>query len=68
MNQIISMAISPNDKISQSYSHNFSKNRMDDFMRVSKEQYNKELEEEVGEIQRGEVLSHEEVVEMAKTF
>lgn len=35
--------------------------------RITVEQYNLELEEAMGEIQRGEVYSHEEVIKMVET-
>ncbi len=34
--------------------------------RISLEQYNKEIEKAVAQIERGEAYSHEEVVKMAK--
>lgn len=36
--------------------------------RVSIEQYNKELDEAIGQIENGHVYSHEEVVKMSKTW
>ena len=36
--------------------------------RISIEQYNKEIEEAMAEIEKGEVYTHEEVVKMAKNW
>jgi predicted transcriptional regulator len=36
--------------------------------RISIEQYNKEIDEAMEEIKRGEVYSHEEVVKMSKSW
>lgn len=36
--------------------------------RISLEQYNKEIDEAMEEIKRGEVVTHEEVVKMSKNW
>jgi predicted transcriptional regulator len=44
----------------------FLKSKQQQPVRISIEQYNKEIEEAMQEIERGETYSHEEVVKMAK--
>lgn len=39
-----------------------------EFERISVSQYNKELEEAMQEVKRGDVYSHEEVVKMSKKW
>lgn len=44
----------------------FLKGREEDPGRISIEQYNKEIDEAMEEVRRGETYSHDEVVKMAK--
>lgn len=44
----------------------FLKSRKENPGRISIEQYNKEIEEAMEEVKKGEVYSHNEVVKMAK--
>jgi hypothetical protein len=44
----------------------FLKGRRENPGRISLEQYNKEIDEAMEEVKRGEVYTHDEVVKMAK--
>ena len=44
------------------------KEKQEKTKRISIEQYNKEIEEALEEIERGEVYTHEEVVKMSKSW
>ena len=44
----------------------FLKGRKENPGRISFEQYNKEIDEAMGEVKRGEVYTHDEVVKMSK--
>ena len=46
----------------------FLNGRQENENRISIEQYNKELDEAMEQIKRGEVYSHEEVVKMSKNW
>jgi len=46
----------------------FLKGRKEKAERVSLEQYNKEIEEAMIEVENGEVYTHEEVVQMSKNW
>jgi hypothetical protein len=46
----------------------FLKGKVENKNRISIEQYNKELDEAMEQIKKGEVYSHEEVVKMSKTW
>ena len=46
----------------------FLNGKVENKKRISIEQYNKELDEAMEQIKKGEVYSHEEVVKMSKTW
>ncbi len=46
----------------------FLHGRSEDAGRISIEQYNKEIDEAMEEVNRGEVYSHDEVVKMSKDW
>ena len=46
----------------------FLHGRSEDAGRISIEQYNKEIDEAMEEVKRGEVYTHEEVVKMSKDW
>lgn len=46
----------------------FLKDRRENPGRITVEQYNKELDEAIEEIEKGEVYTHEEVVKMSKAW
>jgi predicted transcriptional regulator len=46
----------------------FLKGRSEDTNRISIEQYNKEIDEAMEEVKKGETYSQEEVVKMAKSW
>lgn len=46
----------------------FLKGRKDKPGRISIEQYNKEIDEAMAEVKKGEVYTHEEVVKMSKNW
>ena len=46
----------------------FLNSKVENKSRISIEQYNKELDEAMEQIKKGEVYSHEEVVKMSKTW
>ena len=46
----------------------FLKKRSVDSGRISIDEYNKEIDEAMEEVERGEVYSHEEVVKMSKDW
>lgn len=46
----------------------FLNSKVENKSRISIEQYNKELDEAMEQIKKGEVYSHEEVVKISKTW
>jgi hypothetical protein len=46
----------------------FLKSRKGNAKRISIEQYNKEIDEAMEEVKKGQVYSHEEVVKMARSW
>ena len=46
----------------------FLNSKVENKSRISIEQYNKELDEAMEQIKKGEVYSHEEVIKMSKTW
>lgn len=46
----------------------FLNSKVENKNRISIEQYNKELDDALEQIKKGEVYSHEEVVKMSKTW
>lgn len=46
----------------------FLKGREENARSISIEQYNKEIDEAMEEVKKGEVYSHEEVIKMAKNW
>jgi len=46
----------------------FLRGRNEDTSRINIEQYNKEIDEAIEEVKRGETFSHEEVIKMSKDW